>query len=345
MESLNTTNFFSLIMPFLVKGMDLTLTMRAQDDKITIGVRPNHSGVKDETFRSIPAFMLTHPVAALDESFFTTIAAPMNNVQTLAEAMQAWEGKFNVVKAEAEKKMEGKPKSESKPAAVSSKKTPVKKTVSKPAAAKKKAAPAKPATPKKSAKELQAEKNAKLVEGYKKATETATAFLKEGKYDEALKEAQRLLRMPTTAGSLKDSQAFVKQIKDDKLTAKTLLVMKDYKSLDQTVPEFEKTELPRIKKAVKGLMGIDSQHQDVKDLWAQIQKDDEDRRQSQISAAMDKFIDQAHAMIKGQEFGNALKVLKEVKNQDPDNAKLKEIIEELEPKLGKEFIANAFKTK
>lgn len=329
MEPSTETNFFSLMLPYLVKGMDLTITMRSDDGKVTVGVRPNHTGVKDETFKKVPSLVLTHPVADLDKSFFTTIAAPLDSTQALAEALQAWKAKFNTVKGEAEKKMEKEPDA---PKASSSK--PKKRVVQQ---AKKKAAAApRSKGPNKAAREQA------LKDKYAAVKAEAIRLSEALQHDMAIKEAQKLLRMPAAAGSLKESQAIVKQVKDLALSDRCQLVRMDYDKIGAEADGRDKS-VADIKKKLKGLMGVDSKHPGVISLAQYIADTEEGLVKARISAQTKTMINNAYNLIKGQKFVNALQILKEVKKIEPDNGDLKEILLDLEGKLGKEFIANTFK--
>jgi tetratricopeptide (TPR) repeat protein len=351
-----STNFFSLILPFLVKGMDLTLTMRSSEGKVTVGVRPNHSGVKDDTFKSIPSLVLTHPAADLDESFFTTITAPMDKVQALAEALQSWESKFQSVKATADKTMEGKPPVAASPSTSSKKKAAArKKPVTTKSAAVKKAVPAAkkakaPAAPKKSAKELQAEKTEALTLKYKTLFDKSKELLAENKFDEALKTAQQALRLPSNAGNMRLVSEMVLAIKSAKLQSRVDSVKKEYESIvtpgtHTSVYKTHVLELATLRKQVKGLMGVDSQHKGVIDLWRQMLEDEENAKQLDRELKANEMIDRAHALIKGQEFGNAVKLLKEIIKLDPANEKAKEIREDLNIKLGVGFVNQLYNAK
>lgn len=334
MEPITETNFFSLILPYLVKGMDLTLTMRCDDGKITVGVRPNHTGVKDETFKKIPSLVLTHPVDDLNKSFFTTIAAPLDNTQALAEALQAWEAKFNAVKGEAEKKMEKQPEADKpKPAASKPKKRLV------PAAKKKAAAAPKAKGP---SKEVKAAQVQALKDKYAAVKAEALRLSDAMQHELAIKEAQKLLRMPVTAGSLKESQDTVKHVKDAHLADRCQLLRMDYDKIGAEADGRDKM-VSEIKKKLKGLMGVDSKHSGVISLNQYIADTEAGLVKAKIAEQTRKLIDNAHALIKGQNFADALKILKDVKKLEPGNEALEEILLDLEGKLGKDFIANTFK--
>lgn len=147
------TNFFSILAPLLANGADLTLTIRAQEDKLVVGVRPQRADVKK--LEGIRPMVLTHSAADLDESFFTTIGQPLKLIDTTADEIKSFEESVAKVKEEATKK---------KPVTASSSSSSSKSKKKKPAPGKA-AGPAKPVTPaveKPSAEELKKQKEEKL---------------------------------------------------------------------------------------------------------------------------------------------------------------------------------------
>ncbi len=149
----NKTNFFSLLKPLLDGGADLTLTIRAQDDKLVVGVRPQREDIKKQ-LDGIRPMVLTHSAADLDESFFTTIAQPLKLIDTTAEEIKTFEASVAKAKEEATKK---------KPVTTSSSSSSSKSKKKKPAPGKT-AGPVKPVTPavaKPTAEEVKAQKEEK----------------------------------------------------------------------------------------------------------------------------------------------------------------------------------------
>lgn len=335
MEPITETNFFSLILPYLVKGMDLTLTMRADDGKITVGIRPNHSGVKDENFRKIPSLVLTHSSGDLDKSFFATIAAPLDSTQQLAEALQAWEAKFQVVKGEVDKKIADKPE----PAKAAPKGTPKKKKVTsvkpKAKAGLSEILPKKEKAPKVNKTEMQKTKYAEL-------TSEALRLLEEKKFDEGIKEATRLLKLPPVAGSRQDSLVLIKKIKDAKLSDRCLALTKEYESISNDAEDREK-QVSEVRKKMKGLMGVDRMFPAVIEIVKYIHEQEEAFVKMRNREQASKMIANARPLIAGQDFVEAFKILKEVKKIDRENPEFLDILSDLEGKLGKDFIATTFK--
>lgn len=195
MEPTTVTNFFTLLSKLLVAGLNLTMTFKMEAGKMTVGVRPQRSDIKDDSIESkIQPLVLTHTCDDLDNNFFETITAPMAKVDELADFLA------NIEKIKADAQAE-----KSKPAQKASTSTSSKSKAKKPI---QKAAPAKVQAPavdkekEKADKEkaAQEKKIAGLIEeadAYISAAQTCYKAGRNGKGDDEISKAKaKLSQLP-----------------------------------------------------------------------------------------------------------------------------------------------------
>lgn len=197
------TNFFTAIQNLLTRGLILTLTLKTEGDKLTVGVRPQRPDAEklDDTLKMIPPMVLTHSAADLDEDFFETITQPLEAVDNLSDSVTAFMKNLENVKAgtkmakgEKSQKIEiDKPVKTSKAKSKPKAKVAVKKSI------KLLLDPDKP-------KALSKEAQAKLVnEEAKGLLESGLKLITEGKPGAALEELKRAKKLRASLAGIGDA--------------------------------------------------------------------------------------------------------------------------------------------
>lgn len=256
------TNFFTALEAVMEDGLDLTLTLRKDQGKLVVGVRPNYDKNKTHpAMMSIRPMLLQHPAIALDESFFMTITTTLQMFKSLNDTISDFAKQVETAKAtvKAAPAAKAAPAKTSAPAAGKKKSTakpkPAGSTKAKPTKAK---APAKP-------KVTPEEKDAKLKSQADVLMAEAEKLASKGMYHPAIlkiEKAQKIRKDPAQAAEREkivklQEDAKAKKIADEKQKKEQDAKEKKIKAVLPLVPKalaFAKSmnyaELPKLYKQI-----------------------------------------------------------------------------------------------
>lgn len=308
------TNFFTLVWPILQKGVDLTLTLKADGENIIAAVKPSANGKGDDyKMNAIRPIMLTHPAEKFDEGFFDTISQPADQYAENLKEVEAWLGSLKTVTEEAKKEKKSRKAGKSKTAKKSA------------APAKKEAVKAKPGPKPKEDKEPV---DKALKTGTKFATAAKAAFDKgqlkraRGLYKQAY-DAKALeqwkIEFDRLEGLIADQK---KKEKEDK--QKEANIGKATEIFKQAQEAFNVSDYPAaLERAQKAsdLVPTQERKEFIERVELIIHKEK--------MKAVEPFLIRAEAALKGTDYPTCAENWKRAKALMPDHPKLKEIHEAL----------------